>query len=421
MRQVPERLITDSELTTAVMRCVAGVAMWTYAATGGAPLPWQIHAIFAVANLYAVALLTLVVRIHRRSMPYPRPLVAVLTVFDHLLVLAMAFADDGVASMLLVVLTLVVITDAARRGVRAAVAWAAFDASAIAFYGLVIDIERGPLSERLRFVAWWAWVLIGGAILVGVIARAAFDSRQRLDDERRKVAALADAERERRAFLAVISHELRTPLASITALCGALSRHDGLTDEATRAEAASLIDSHATHLTALMEDIGRLSHGDSAHERAPRPGQVELGPLVREAASAAGVDFERLRVGTGVADVTIVSDQVKLRRILTNLLENAARHSSGLVEVEARSNADGVAISVLDRGPGISPAIADQVFDRGFSFGHERDSSGLGLWIVRELVGQLGGTAIAAPRPGGGVQVVVEIPATLSGGSPGSG
>lgn len=372
------------------------------------------HSVFFVANLYAVSLLAIMARLHRRELPYPGRLVAVLTVLDHLLVLALAAIDDGVDSLLLGVLALVVTTDATRRGVRSGVGWAIFDASGIACYGLLIDIDRAPFHDRIRLVAWWGWLLVGGAVLAGVTARAAFEYRQRLEDERLKLAALAKADDDRRAFLAVISHELRTPLASIGALCNALARPAGIGDLDTRDEAVALIESHALHLTGLMDDIRRVSRGDAPQEQVPRPREFDVGRMVREAASAAGIDFGRLEVVLDGAPRTMISDQAKLRRVLTNLLENAARHSTGPVEVEVRSVGVSVAFAVLDRGTGVSSAIADQIFERGFSFGHERDSSGLGLWIVRELVCQLGGEVSAKPRQGGGLCVLVYIPAVTA-------
>lgn len=384
--------------------------MWTYAASRSGGLEWPAHVVFLGANIYAGILLMTIARLRRNKLPYPRRLVASLTVLDHVLVLVMAAIDAGIASLMLGVLVLVVTTDAARRGVRAAVGWAIFDAVAVASYGLVLDVDRGAFGDRVRLVAWWSWLLIGGAVLAGVIARAAFDYRQGLEAEQRKVDELDRAERERRAFLAVLSHELRTPLASITALCRALARPDGIGDEETRAEAVMLIESHASHLSGLMENIRRLSRGDAPTEEAPQPRPIDIARLVREAASAASVGLDRLRVDLDHAPELFVTDPAKLRRVLTNLLENAERHSSGAVEVEVRSLADEVEFSVLDRGTGITPEIAEKVFERGFTFGHERDASGLGLWIVRELVHQLGGTVAASPRPGGGVHVAVRVP-----------
>lgn len=388
--------------------------MWAYSTSQPGGVSWPAQLAFIVANVYAGVLLTIVVRLHNRSLPYPRRLVAALTLLDHVIVIVLAMIDAGIESRLLGVLVLVVTTDAARRGVRAAVQWALLDAATIAIYGLVVDVARGDLASRIRLVAWWDWLLIGGAVLAGVIARAAFDFRQSLEEERHKVDVMARAESDRRAFLAVLSHELRTPLSSIAALCGALARPDGIGDAGVRDEAVNLIASHATHLNGLMEDIQRLSRGDAPTERVVRPTIIEVGKLVRESASAAGVDFGRLRIDLDLAPDKVVTDPGKLRRVLTNLLENAARHSPGVVEVAVRELVERVEFSILDRGTGISPEIADQVFERGFTFGHQRDSSGLGLWIVRELTHQLGGSVAALPRPGGGVHVVVQVPSGLA-------
>jgi signal transduction histidine kinase len=78
--------------------------------------------------------------------------------------------------------------------------------------------------------------------------------------------------------------------------------------------------------------------------------------------------------------------------------------------VDAARRDGRLVLRVADRGPGLRPDVAARAFEKGFSFGPERGSSGLGLWIVRELAGVLGGRVWAEARDGGGLMVTVEVP-----------
>ena len=98
-------------------------------------------------------------------------------------------------------------------------------------------------------------------------------------------------------------------------------------------------------------------------------------------------------------------------RILTNLLENANKHSppDAAVEVTLARRDGSVELSVLDRGPGMPADFAPRAFEKSASFGPHR-STGLGMWIVARMVESLQGTVWAEPRPGGGLAVRARFP-----------
>jgi signal transduction histidine kinase len=108
----------------------------------------------------------------------------------------------------------------------------------------------------------------------------------------------------------------------------------------------------------------------------------------------------------------IRTDPDKTQRILTNLLENAARLSPADTPIEVRlARWDGMLeLTVSDRGPGMSEEVASRAFDKFFGFGERRGSSGLGMWIVAQLADALGGDVEAKPRAGGGLAVAVRQP-----------
>jgi signal transduction histidine kinase len=83
------------------------------------------------------------------------------------------------------------------------------------------------------------------------------------------------------------------------------------------------------------------------------------------------------------------------------------------VDVELRREGELLEVAVADRGPGMPGAVAVRAFDRGASFGEHPGSSGLGLWIVKELTAALGGSVRAEDRPGGGLVVRVRLPAQV--------
>jgi two-component system sensor histidine kinase KdpD len=105
------------------------------------------------------------------------------------------------------------------------------------------------------------------------------------------------------------------------------------------------------------------------------------------------------------ADYTLV-DQV-----ITNLLENAARHSpdGGVIRVRARERAGWIEVAVTDQGPGIAPEANERIFE-SFSRGEGSNSSGVGLAICRAIVEAHGGVIGVEPANGGGAQFVFTLP-----------
>jgi signal transduction histidine kinase len=208
----------------------------------------------------------------------------------------------------------------------------------------------------------------------------------------------------------VITHELRTPITSIEALSRALAGGVARLDGPQREEALALVRSHADHLSHLLESVRDLATATVTGQQRVVLSDVALLDLVRTSASAAALDLDRLEIDLAEDTELIRTDAEKLRRILTNLLENAGRHSLEAVRLEAAIEGDVLALRVVDRGPGLTADVASRAFEKGFSFGTERGSSGLGLWIVRELAGVLGGKVWAEPRPGGGLVVHISLP-----------
>jgi K+-sensing histidine kinase KdpD len=268
--------------------------------------------------------------------------------------------------------------------------------------------------------------MIAVALLVGVLSRAADLARQarvqaeaeaeaehrRLDEEHRLRLHLESVDAARRDFLHALAHDFRTPISSIEALSTALARRSASLDPEERAELAGLIERHARDLSAMLSEVREVAVGESlGAERRVELADVYVPDLVRAAAAAAGLDGDRL-LETIDHDLTLLhTDGEKIRRILTNLLENANKHSpaDAAVEVTVARRDGSVELSVLDRGPGIPAEFAPRAFDKAASFGPHR-STGLGMWIVAQLVDSLQGSVWVEPRAGGGLAVRARFP-----------
>jgi two-component system, OmpR family, sensor kinase len=214
-----------------------------------------------------------------------------------------------------------------------------------------------------------------------------------------------------RAFVADASHELRTPLTSILANLELLeSDLDGEQQEM----AASALRS-SRRMRRLVADLLLLARADAGREAPKAP--VDLAAVAREAAREAGalsahhivsVDAPEPVVIEGVAD--------DLHRLAANLVENALIHTPGgtPVTVSVRREGDSAVLEVSDRGPGVSPAMRERVFERFARGGGDAapsGGSGLGLAIVRAVAEAHGGSVELDDAESGGARFTVRLPA----------
>jgi len=122
----------------------------------------------------------------------------------------------------------------------------------------------------------------------------------------------------------------------------------------------------------------------------------------------------RASIAPDVPDVSV--DPLQIDQMLTNLLENAIRHSpaGGEVEVQVSQPTEGIVrVRIVDQGPGIPPEERERVFDAFYRGAQrpERPGSGLGLAIAKAVVVGHGGRIWVEGGPGGGTSLVFEIPA----------
>jgi two-component system sensor histidine kinase KdpD len=237
--------------------------------------------------------------------------------------------------------------------------------------------------------------------------------RRRLVRAAAEAESLAAADKMRTALLAAVSHDLRTPLAAAKAAVGTLRDPELDVSAADRAELLEAAEESLDRLARLVEnllDMSRLQAGALKLDLEP----VDLAEIVARAVDdepeAAGrVTLEPPAPGTPPA----LADGALLERAVANLIGNAAKHTDSAIMINVSALGVRVELRVIDRGPGIPPGERDRVF-RPFQRLGDRDNTagvGLGLALARGLVEAMDGTLTPEDTPGGGVTMVVSLPA----------
>lgn len=226
-----------------------------------------------------------------------------------------------------------------------------------------------------------------------------------LDHISRALAVRQASEARMRRFVSDASHELRTPLASIRGYAELTRRtSSGLPEDVTRA--VGRVESEATRMTGLVEELLLLARLDEKRELAAEP--VDLVGLVVDATSdaqVAGLDHE-WEVDLPEEPVTVLGDAARLHQVVANLLGNARVHTPAgtTVQVRVRSEGSSAVVEVHDDGPGIPASLLPDVFDRfargDTSRGRTAGGTGLGLAIVKGVVEAHGGTVDVSSEPG---------------------
>jgi signal transduction histidine kinase len=239
-------------------------------------------------------------------------------------------------------------------------------------------------------------------------------------ERKRAEALLQDEARRKDEFLAILAHELRNPLSAMhNGVQLMYSPNIGI----DRIEwVRDLLDRQLKHLTRLIDDlldVRRITSGRVRLQREP----LDLESVLRQSVEAVRtlIDARRhkLTVTCPESSVHVEGDLVRLTQVFINLLTNAAKYTpeGGNIEVTLSPDADGrwAGIRVRDSGAGIAPDMLERVFElfAQATQSETRTHSGLGigLSLVRGLVGLHGGTVSAASDgPGRGSEFIVRLP-----------
>ena len=264
-------------------------------------------------------------------------------------------------------------------------------------------IAAGDLSRRVEPANERTEVGRLGLALNAMLAQieAAFEERR------------ASEERLRR-FVADASHELRTPLTSIRGYAelfhrGAKSRPQDLEKTMRRIEAES------ARMGILVDDLLLLARLDQGRPLLRE--EVELTGIVAEAVeSARAIEPDRPIALEADGPARLLGDEARLRQAVDNLLDNVRVHTppGTPVRVAVEVTDAEVLLSVTDEGPGLSPEVADRLFERFYrgdsARSRETGGAGLGLSIAAAIVEAHGGSVTASSPDGGGARFEVRLP-----------
>jgi two-component system sensor histidine kinase KdpD len=222
-----------------------------------------------------------------------------------------------------------------------------------------------------------------------------------------------EAEQLRSSLLSSVSHDLRTPLAVITGATSTLLEGATTVDEATRQDLLTTVLEEAERLNRLIRnllDMTRLESGAVKVKKEWLPLEELVGAaLNRLDARLSGRDVHVEMP----ADLPLVPcDAVLIEQTLINLLENAAKYSTGAIDISAGFTSGEVVVEVADRGPGIPPGEEKRVFEKFQRATHEGnpDGVGLGLTICRAIVAAHGGRIWVTSRAGKGAAFRFALP-----------
>ena len=258
-------------------------------------------------------------------------------------------------------------------------------------------------------------VLLGGglvALLAALLAGYLYAGRA-LVPIRASIDRRQDALLRQREFAANASHELRTPITVIAASVEDLKRNRRSKVEDV-GEALGDIEAEVRHMTALVEDmllLARTDLGVVQIERVP----LDLGDVAADAASMlTTLGQERaVNVVLDPLPAPVTGDPLRLRQLVTILVDNAIRHSpaGSTVAVWVRPEAGGALLQVDDQGTGIRPEDLPRLFERFWRADNApAGGTGLGLAIAKWIVEQHSGTIGAVNRPGGGASFWARLP-----------
>lgn len=308
------------------------------------------------------------------------------------------------------------------------------------------DAMTQSLSRRI----WWAWggfafcwAALALWLLYAIRSRRRYRAAAR--DRQQAVEAMEHAIVAKRKFLSMVNHEVRSPLQNIVASAELLAMKDSRPESVA---AIRRIRHAVTVLQGQLRDLLTIARGDAGQ----LPTQVEtfeLGELVQDvcadledAAIAKGLAF---RVEFPPSPVTVSADPIRIAQVLRNLVENAVRYTNaGRVEVRAdpfvssvsaatgaasaadrqgaatpepSSTAGWVRFVVHDTGPGLPPMASERLKSADMPFASSGDGTGIGLFVIRDVLQQLGGridvqSRDASDPEGQGTTFTVSIPAT---------
>jgi len=274
---------------------------------------------------------------------------------------------------------------------------------------LVVFVELHRKTQELRAL---------NHTLEQRVAERTMELEETLAALRQQTAQLAEDDRRKNEFLAMLAHELRNPLAPIRTAIDLLRLQNSLNPTVLRAR--DVIDRQVKQLTRMVDDLLDLSRITRGQVQLQKE-EIEMASIVECALETSRPLVEarghRLIVSMPDAPVRMVGDPTRLAQVISNLVNNAAKYTEngGQIWVTGERAGQEVILRVRDTGVGISGDLLPRVFDLFVQAGQTLDRShgglGIGLTLVRHLIEMHGGTVEALSAGSGqGSEFVVRLP-----------
>jgi two-component system sensor histidine kinase KdpD len=255
------------------------------------------------------------------------------------------------------------------------------------------------------------WIVLVAFLVTGIVAAELLERQRRQAEVARARTAEIDL---KDALIASVSHDLRTPLTTIKGIANEIARGGD-------AERAVVIEEEADRLTALVNDLldlSRLAVGEMPVQLALNTADDVIGAALQRVEAAFTDRTIETRLAEPWTDLIGRFDFVHTMRILTNLLENAAKYAPPGTPIFLRTWREGTELrfSVEDAGPGIAPADRERIFEpfvRGRSRPPGAAGTGLGLSIARRLAEVQSGRLAYEPSSAAASRFVLSLPAAL--------
>jgi PAS domain S-box-containing protein len=249
------------------------------------------------------------------------------------------------------------------------------------------------------------------------------EERKRLEKElQRRLHELAETDRHKNEFLAMLAHELRNPLAPIRNALHLLKMPGA--DATIQRQAREVMERQVGQMVRLVDDLldmSRIIRGRVELRTEVVPVSTVVTRAVETALPIIDAHGHELQVSLPPGPLPVNADVIRLAQVLSNLLVNAAKYTENAGRIWLTANREGseVAIRVRDNGVGIAPDLLPRLFDlfvqADRSLARSQGGLGIGLTLVKRLVELHGGRVEAqSAGVGKGSEFVVRLPAAAA-------
>jgi two-component system, chemotaxis family, CheB/CheR fusion protein len=281
-----------------------------------------------------------------------------------------------------------------------------------------VETERVRADGRRLIVSLTISPILDEAGRVVGASNITRDVTQQRAAERRERHLLAEADRHKNEFLAMLAHELRTPLAPISNTARALQLEGADRDEVRMA--SEILERQVRQMSRLVDDLLDMSRITRGRIEI-RKSRVAFAPIVEQAVEAVRPMCASMQCGLAVElpeePIYLEADAARLAQVLGNLVHNACKFTNpgGHAELTAQRIGDRLLIHVRDDGIGIAPEHLPHLFDMfvqvDTSLERSRGGLGIGLTLAKNLIEMHDGTVeVRSEGLGRGTEVVVTLP-----------